>query len=53
MIIPKLAKNVPLVDATDAALRRGDFKAFEKDVQDTLRFGVVRYPGTAEPGEPG
>jgi LPXTG-site transpeptidase (sortase) family protein len=53
LIIPKLAKNVPLVEATDVALRRGDFKTFEEDVQDALRFGVVRYPGTAEPGGPG
>lgn len=53
LIIPKIAKNIPLVAATDAALRRGDFKTFEKDIQDALRYGVVRYPGTAEPGDPG
>jgi len=53
LIVPKMGKNVPLVEATDAALHRGDWKTFEKDVQDALRYGVVRYPGTAEPGEPG
>jgi LPXTG-site transpeptidase (sortase) family protein len=53
LIIPKIALNVPIVHATDAALRRGDFQTFERDIQDTLRFGVVHYPGTAEPGELG
>lgn len=53
LIIAKIGKNVPIVEATDAALRRGDWKTFEKDIQDALRFGVVRYPGTAKPGEPG
>lgn len=53
LIIAKMRKNVPIVEATDAALAREDWRTFEKDIQDALRFGVVRYPGTAAPGEPG
>ena len=53
LIIPKIGKNVPLISVSDAALRREDWKTFEKDIQEALLLGVVRYPGTAAPGEPG
>jgi sortase A len=53
LIIPKIGKNVPLISATSAALKREDWKTFEADIQDALLLGVVRYPGTAEPGELG
>ncbi|MBT3835604.1 sortase, partial [Candidatus Peribacteria bacterium] len=53
LVIPKIGKNIPLVEVSDAALKRQDWKTFEKDVQHALRFGAVRYPGTAEPGQVG
>ncbi len=53
LIIPKMGKNVPLISVSPAALKREDWKTFEKDIQDALLLGVVRYPGTAEPGEVG
>ncbi len=53
LIIPKLGKNIPVVAASDAALNRGDWKMFESDIQNALLFGVVHYPGTAEPGQVG
>jgi len=53
LIIPKIGRNIPMVEVSDAALRREDWKTFEKDVQHALRFGAVRYPGTAEPGQVG
>jgi LPXTG-site transpeptidase (sortase) family protein len=53
VVIPRLGKNIPLVEVTDASLLREDWKTFEKDIQEGLRFGVVRYPGTAVPGQVG
>ena len=53
LVIPKLGKNIPVVAASDAALIRGDWKMFESDIQNSLLFGVVHYPGTAEPGQIG
>ena len=53
LIIPKIGKNVPLISVSDAALKREDWKTFEKDIQDALLLGTVRYPGTALPGEVG
>lgn len=53
LVVPKIGKNIPMVEVSDAALRRGDWKMFEKDIQHALKFGVVRYPGTAEPGQIG
>ncbi len=53
LIIPKIGKNVPLISVSDAALKREDWKTFEKDIQEALLLGVVRYPGTAVPGELG
>jgi LPXTG-site transpeptidase (sortase) family protein len=50
LIVPKIGKNIPLVSLSGAAIDREDWTMFEKDVQDALRFGVVHYPGTAEPG---
>jgi len=53
LIIPAININVPIVEASDAALRRRDFDMFDEDIQNALKFGVVHYPGTAEPGEVG
>ncbi len=53
LIIPKIRKNIPIVEVADNALRRGDYDMFDEDIQNALKFGVVHYPGTAKPGEIG
>ena len=51
IIIPRLGKNIPLVDVEhDAGAKFGEMQ----DVfMEELKKGVVRYPGTAQPGEVG
>lgn len=53
LIIPAINMNVPIVEASDAALRRRDFDMFDEDIQNALKYGVVHYPGTAKPGDMG
>ena len=53
VVIPSIGRNIPLVEVADSALIKGEFKRFEKDIQNALKFGVVRYPGTARPGQIG
>lgn len=49
VVIPKMGKNVPLVDVS---IDHGaSFETMHEVFMDELRKGVVRYPGTAEPGE--
>ncbi|MBP9779844.1 class E sortase [Candidatus Gracilibacteria bacterium] len=51
IIIPRLGKNVPLIDVfhdTDA-----DYLEMHEIFMEELRKGVVRYPDTARPGEIG
>lgn len=51
LVIPKLGKNVPLVDVM---IDRGaNFETMQEVFMEELRKGVVRYPGTAEPGNLG
>lgn len=51
IVIPKIGKNVPIVEIGPESLINGDWKQLEKDIQDGLREGVVHYPGTAIPGQ--
>ncbi len=53
LIIPKLGKNVPIIDVSDEELVNADWKGLEKKIQEGLLDGVVHYPGTAKPGQPG
>ncbi len=53
IIIPKLNINVPVVRPTIDALLKENWKQFEEDIQTALREGVVHYPGSARPGQPG
>ncbi|MBD3327695.1 sortase [Candidatus Peregrinibacteria bacterium] len=53
VIIPRINKNVPIVGVSTENLVKRDWTALENDIQDALRYGVVHYPGTAEPGETG
>ncbi len=46
-----MGKNIPLVDVT---IDHGaSFETMHEVFMDELKKGVVRYPGTAEPGNPG
>lgn len=51
IIIPKIGKNIPLVDV---GIQSGfDFDHIENIFMKELEKGIVRYPGTARPGENG
>ena len=51
LIIPKIGKNIPLVDVP--GINTFDFDHMENIFMQELEKGVVRYPGTALPGEKG
>jgi sortase A len=51
IIVPKIGKNIPLVDVE--AGNNFDFDHMENIFMKELEKGVVRYPGTARPGETG
>lgn len=51
LIIPKIGKNIPLVDIMPSA--NFDFDHMENIFMQELEKGVVRYPGSALPGEQG
>lgn len=53
LIIPKLNLNVPIVIPPYEALLREDWTQVESDIQRSLEQGIVHYPGTAKPGQPG
>lgn len=51
IIIPKIGRNVPLVDV--GINSSFDFDHIENIFMRELEKGIVRYPGTAKPGEKG
>lgn len=51
IIIPKIGKNVPLLDVSHH--QDEDPEKLEDTFMEELKSGVVRYPGTAQPGEMG
>ncbi len=53
IVIPKIGKNIPLVDIAPDSLLKSDWAQLEKDIQGALKDGVVHYPGTAQPGQLG
>ncbi len=53
VIIPRINKNVPVIRVSTEKLIQRDWAALEDQIQDALRFGVVHFPGTALPGNPG
>lgn len=53
IIIPRINKNVPIVNVSPQNLVSRDWNALEKDIQEALKGGVVHYPGTAQPGDRG
>lgn len=53
LIIPKLDKNVPIIESDPEKLLNADWATLEDTFQDDLQNGVLHYPGTADPGEAG
>ncbi|PIQ78668.1 hypothetical protein COV81_04610 [Candidatus Peregrinibacteria bacterium CG11_big_fil_rev_8_21_14_0_20_41_10] len=53
IIIPRLNKNVPIVNVPEDNLVKKNWAALENDLQTALRNGVVHYPGTPWPGQSG
>lgn len=53
IIIPSIGKNIPIQDISSDNLIQENWQALEEDLQKGLQKGVVRYPGTAIPGQIG
>lgn len=53
IIIPKIGKNVPIVEISKKNLEEENWQKLEDDIQEGLRNGVVHYPSTAKPGQIG
>lgn len=51
IIIPRLGKNIPLLDVDHDA--DTPFEEIHEVFMEELKNGIVRYPGTAKPGEAG
>lgn len=51
LIIPKIGQSVPLVDMSTEHIEGENWNELEKQIQDSLKDGVVHYPGTAKPGQ--
>lgn len=53
IVIPKIAKNIPILQVDSQSRKDADWEKLESDIQDALKDGVVHYPGTALPGDDG
>lgn len=53
LIIPRINRNVPVINVTTESLITKDWAKLETEMQEALRFGVIHYPGTARPGQQG
>jgi LPXTG-site transpeptidase (sortase) family protein len=53
LVIPKIGKSVPIVTMGTEHIEGANWNELEKQIQESLRFGVVHYPGTAMPGNNG
>jgi LPXTG-site transpeptidase (sortase) family protein len=53
IVIPRINKNVPIVQVRAENLLKRDWNALENDMMEALKFGIVHFPGTALPGEKG
>ncbi len=51
IIIPRIGKNIPLVDILVET--HPNYESMHETFMEELKKGVVRYPGTAKPGEVG
>ncbi len=53
IILPRLGKNVPVIEVPEEKLRLRDWQGLESDIQKALQYGVVHYPGTPDPNQSG
>ena len=53
LIIPRINQNVPVVGVRNENLIARKWNDLEADIQNSLRDGVIHYPGTALPGDGG
>ncbi len=53
IVLPRIKKNVPIVQVSEENLISRNWGALEKDIQSALQDGVVHYPGSAYPGSHG
>lgn len=51
VIIPKIGKNIPLLDVKNKTVQ--NVKELEDVFMNELTNGIIRYPGSAKPGEEG
>lgn len=51
LVIPKLGLSVPIVAMGTEYIEGENWTELEKQIQDSLKDGVVHYPGTAAPGQ--
>lgn len=51
IIIPKIGKNVPIVEMGTEQIEGEDWSKLEKQIQSGLQKGIVHYPGTSKPGQ--
>lgn len=53
LIIPKIDKNIPLIESDPQKLIGADWQSIQETFQEDLKNGVIHYPGTAKPGQTG
>ncbi len=53
LIIPKIDKNIPILESDPQKLVGADWTSLQKTFQEDLQNGVIHYPGTAKPGQMG
>ncbi len=53
LVIPKISKNVPVIEVPERYISEDIWTQFDKEVQNLLRQWVIHYPGTAGPGQVG
>lgn len=53
LVIPRINRNVPIVQVRADNLMKRDWNALEDDMMEALKYGIVHFPGTAMPGEHG
>lgn len=53
LVIPKLAKSVPIVEMGAENLEGKNWTELEKQIQSSLQNGVLHYPNSAVPGQYG
>lgn len=53
LIIPKISKNVPILEVDPKLLENRQWEDLENQIQDVLHDGIVHYPHTAKPYQKG